>query len=282
MKNLLALPLIGLASLATAQDAPPGSEVWLSRISGDGLDRPRNISAHPGYDNQPSFRPDGGAILYTRIDDGQADIHAYDLETGQTRHLTRTAESEYSPTPRPGHEGFSVVQVEADGKQRLWHFDAEGQSPRLLFPDIEPVGYFDWRDSDRAVMFVLGEPFTLQEAGIGSPAVVRDEDIGRGIRRLPDGRVAYVDKSEEPWTIRALAADGDSEVLASVPGTSEDFAVGPDGSLWMAVDSRIYCRSPEADAWILAADLAPLNITGITRLAVHPAGTHLAFVAAEG
>jgi Tol biopolymer transport system component len=49
-----------------------------------------------GYNNQPSFLPDGKTVLYTSFRNGQTDIYRYDLSTGKTTQVTNTTESEYS------------------------------------------------------------------------------------------------------------------------------------------------------------------------------------------
>ena len=42
-----------------------------------------NITRSPGYDNQPSFTPDGAAILFTSNRGGtQTDIYRYDVGSG--------------------------------------------------------------------------------------------------------------------------------------------------------------------------------------------------------
>jgi Tol biopolymer transport system component len=70
---------------------------------------PVNVTARPGYDNQPFFLADGRAFLYTSIrEDSQADIYRYDLDRKTSVRLTATSESEYSPIPLPRGGGFSV------------------------------------------------------------------------------------------------------------------------------------------------------------------------------
>src|SRR5712671_2364811 len=152
---------------------------------------PANVTARPGYDNQPFFLPDGRAILYTSIrGDSQADIYRYDIDAKTSVRLTATRESEYSPTPLPDGRGFSVVAVSAENTQRLWAFDLDGSHPRLLLPGVKPVGYHAWIDSVTVALFVLGTPATLQLADLRTgkaDTVVRD--VGRSPQRVP-GRAA--------------------------------------------------------------------------------------------
>ena len=87
------------------------------------------ITTFAGYNNQPSFLPDGRSIFYTSIRDKQADIYRYDIRSGATSQITNTPESEYSPMLMPDGKNISVVRVEADGTQRLWKFPLNGGQP---------------------------------------------------------------------------------------------------------------------------------------------------------
>ncbi|MEQ9413990.1 MAG: hypothetical protein RIF39_09170, partial [Cyclobacteriaceae bacterium] len=86
--------------LATSQ---VGSEIYLFdvQLSGDkmGISNPKNVTNHPGYDNQPSFHSSKSLLFYSSFnDEGRSDIKVYDYKTGQTTSLTSTTEREYSPT----------------------------------------------------------------------------------------------------------------------------------------------------------------------------------------
>src|SRR6266540_2471943 len=178
-RTVPALPFPGVSlgvlwiALFTVQ-GPPATDIYLAglrvargRVT---VDAPVNVTARPGYDNQPFFLPDGRAFLYTSIrEDSQADTYRYDLERGRSVRLTTTRESEYSPTPLPDGNGFSVVRVEADSTQRLWAFDGDGTRPRPVLDSINPVGYFAWGDAHTLALFVLGTPPTLQIADTRAP-----------------------------------------------------------------------------------------------------------------
>ncbi|HUE77512.1 MAG TPA: hypothetical protein VMM83_06175, partial [Longimicrobiales bacterium] len=170
---------------------------------------PEGVTDRVGYDNQPAFTADGAAVLYTSIRDGQADTYRFDLETGTNGRLTRTAESEYSPTPVPGSPRFSAVRVEADSTQRLWSFAADGTDARLLLAGVAPVGYHAWVDHDRVALFVLGDPATLRLADVRTGAArVMARRIGRSLQPVP-GRAAATFTHEEggAWWIRELDAE---------------------------------------------------------------------------
>ena len=75
-----------------AQQAPPATEVFYATVSNAaGIESIVNISNNPGYDNQPSFLPDGSAILFSSNRDGkQTDIYRYDIATKTLTQLTKT------------------------------------------------------------------------------------------------------------------------------------------------------------------------------------------------
>src|SRR5258705_12810310 len=98
MRPTLFLALL-LAGYQTA--APPDTEIFLAPLApgASPVGRPVNITNNPGYDNQPSFTPDGAGILFTSIRGGgtQTDIYRYDVASRATAQVTRTPESESSP-----------------------------------------------------------------------------------------------------------------------------------------------------------------------------------------
>src|SRR5258705_12870036 len=162
---------VAVACAAALQTAapPPDTEIYLAPLSMSGgrltVGLPVNITSSPGYDNQPSFAPDGRSVLFTSLRGGaQTDIYRYDIAAGRVERVTNTPESEYSPTESPDGAHISVIRVEADGAQRLWRFTMDGTQPELVLADVKPVGYHAWGDDHTLALFVLGRPATLQIA----------------------------------------------------------------------------------------------------------------------
>src|SRR5688572_13621474 len=174
-----------IAQQPTQPPAPPPTDIYELTFDGsaDGLKSatPLAVVAQRGYDNQPHFAPDGRTILFTAMRDGkQTDIYEFDRTTRQERQLVATPTGEYSATVTPDGAGFTVIRVEADGTQRLWRFDRNGANPRVVLPDIKPVGYHAWIDAEHLALFVLGKPATLQLAIIAAgKAEIVATDIGR-------------------------------------------------------------------------------------------------------
>lgn len=245
------------------------------------LGAPARVTDRPGYDNQPAFTPDGAALLYTSIRDGQADTYRYDIARGASTRVTATPESEYSPTPMAGGR-FSVVRVEADSTQRLWSFDASGGDPRLVLEDVAPVGYHAWVDAERVGLFVLGDPATLRLArrgGSGARIVARG--IGRSIQPVP-GRAAlsFTQRIGEEWWIRELDVDRRQiRPVARMMAPDEYHAWTPRGALLAAHGTGLYQWDRSGvGAWRLIADLAESDLGPVSRLAVSPDGRRLAIV----
>ena len=86
-------------SQSPSRPAAPDTEIFLAPLTVSGqhiaVGQPVNISNSPGYDNQPSFTPDGQGLLFTSARGGaQTDIYRYDLASKQVTQVTNTPESE--------------------------------------------------------------------------------------------------------------------------------------------------------------------------------------------
>lgn len=291
MRGVL-LVVLACATFVAAPDAlegQGGTDIWVVPISGSGttlsLGRPRNLTQRPGYDNQPSFTPDGTALLYTAIHDGgPSDIWRVPLAGGAPTRLTQTrVESEYSATPMPDGSGFSVIRVEADSTQRLWAFGWDGRPTRVILPELKPVGYHVWVGRASVGAFVLGEPNALV---LANPLTQRVDTLARGI-----GRAFARVPGRDAFTF--VHFHGDTSVIGEVdvrtgsvrrvtqpPPGGEYHVWTADGALIASSGSRLYLWVD--GRWDVLGDFAAFGVRGISRLALHPQGTHLAFVAEEG
>jgi dipeptidyl aminopeptidase/acylaminoacyl peptidase len=254
--------------------------------------QPVNITARAGYDNQPSFLPDGQSLLYTSQREGeQTDIYRYDFKTGQSTRLTSTNEGEYSPTVMPGGKFFSVIRVEADKTQRLWKFPLAGGEPALVLPNIKPVGYHLWLDARTLALFILGaegRPNTLQLVPTDMSFLdTIHVNIGRALHLVPRREAfSFVHKiSPDEWLIKVfdLKTHRSTTLFKTLHG-SEDLAWTPDGTILMAQDARLFQWNPAAPTaeWQQVADFSNAGLKKITRLAISPKADRLALVAQTG
>jgi dipeptidyl aminopeptidase/acylaminoacyl peptidase len=288
---------VAFVAPSSAQTPPAANEDIFAvdvAVSGGKLEfgQPVNITNRAGYDNQPSFLPDGQSLLYTSAREGdQTDIYRYDFKTRQSARLTTTPESEYSPTVMPGGKFFSVIRVEADRTQRLWKFPLAGGAPALVLPNIKPVGYHLWLDGRTLALFILGgegRPNTLQLAPTDNSFLdTIHVNIGRALHLVPRRQAfSFVHKiSPGEWLIKAFDLKTKrSTIIARTLDGSEDLAWTPDGAILMAQDSKLYRLDPAAAApdWRLVADFSAAGLKKITRLALSPKADRLALVAQTG
>lgn len=285
--------------MASAQATPPSTDIYLAplrqqrgRIT---VGKPINITNRPGYDNQPSFTPDGRSILFTSVrGDGQADIYRYDLATKTTHRLTSTPESEYSATVYGNGSRFSVIRVEADSTQRLWSFRRDGTDPQLVFANIKPVGYHAWVDTATVALFLLGRPNALVLADTrGGRVDTVARDVGRSLLPLPKGGgFSFLQhEKDSSWVLTAVDVRSslDNRSLLTMPLVK--MPAGADYIAWLApavaltgTGSKIliWSSAKNRTAWTPLADLAAYGLNRISRLALSQDHRWLAIVAEPG
>ncbi len=285
--SLFAAMLIVPVNLVTAQ-GPPGTDIYVVSVtSSNGVlnfGAPTNATDRDGYDNQPSFVPDGSAILYTSNRGDQTDIYEYNISAGTIRAVALTnPESEYSPTVTPSMQSYSVIRVEADSTQRLWLFDIDGTNPSVVLENIMPVGYHAWGDDHTLGIFVLGSPATFQIADTrtGEGEIIAS-NIGRSIHKIP-GRnaISFTHRTPELWIKQIDLETKDVKPIVELL-ESEFYAWMPDGSIITGHGSKLMrWIATENSGWQEVADFSDYGIEGISRLAVSPTGDALAIVAAR-
>ncbi|MGW8367365.1 MAG: TolB family protein [Gammaproteobacteria bacterium] len=233
----------------------------------------RNLTARPGYDNQPAFVPGEQALLFSSVRDGkQADIFKYQFGQEVLQQLTDTDESEYSPTPFGTAGRFSVVRVEQDGSQRVWSFNAAGRDPRLLLPQWSNVGYHDWIDDRRVLAFLVSDPSQLAVIDVGSGiAEILASGIGRSIHYLPErDAIGFIDvvETERPVLVIQSLHDGDREQFIEPRSGSQDFVIAQDRYLLMAEGKVVYRASMRRPKWTVWADFSGYLPGPVSRIAI--------------
>lgn len=298
--------ILAIAFAGQAATAPPDTEVFLASLSiRDAkveIGKPINISNSAGYDNQPSFTPDGAAILFTSVRGDRkpdpanpaatgSDIYRYDIAGGRLSQVTSTPEAEYSPTVTPDGRHISVIRVEADGTQRLWRFTTEGKEPELVLRDVKPVGYHAWASPTLLALFVLGQqgrPATLQlaDSRTGEAQVVAT-GVGRSIQRIPGAGVSFVQRAAAEGQLPVLTiseldpSTRQTRPLVPAPAgaTEADTAWTPDGVLLVTARGQLFAWRRGEPEMRPVGDLAALGLRAVTRLAISPKGDRIALVA---
>jgi WD40 repeat protein len=295
---LLIAALIQAPATPPAQPAPlPATDIYLVPLGG-GLAsmkgaKPTPVASTPGYDNQPMFSSDGSRILFAANHDGkQTDVFMFERANGRVTQMTNTPENENSPTYLPSGktdaDGFSVVRSEMDKTQRLWRFNAAGREPSVLLADIKPVGYHAWVDPDRVVLFVLGEPNSLQLASVKTgKGEVAANGIGRSLHRIPGTMmVSFVHRepSGEYW-IKQIDVDSKKidRLTQAVEGSADrDMAWMPDGkTILMSSGTKVFSWTRGGSSWVEVFDAGPHKLGAVSRIAVSPKGDAVAIVVTE-
>jgi dipeptidyl aminopeptidase/acylaminoacyl peptidase len=287
-----ALLLAAVLVVAQQPAAPPPSTdiyelVFDGRLDALAAAKPQPVATERGYENQPFYTPDGGALLFTANRDGkQMDIYEFDRRTRRTRVLIATPEGEYSPTVMPDGQQLSVIRVEADATQRLWRFDRSGSNPHVILSDIKPVGYHAWIDADQLALYVLGKPATLQHARVSTAkASIVTEGIGRSLQRVPQTtRVSFVQRESATvvWVKEFDPGSGAvTPLVRLIDGEEHDTAWTGDGTLLVSAGTKIHAWRRGEKTWREVADVMGHKLGAVTRMAVAPDGRALAIVVNE-
>jgi hypothetical protein len=295
---VLGIALSLSAAPAVAQSPPPNTDVFIARMTVENgrikIGAPINITARPGYDNQPAFMPheadhEGEAVFYTSTrDDAQADIYRYDVVTKRTTRVTRTApESEYSAAVLMEEQAIAVVRVEKDSTQRIWRVPLGGGESTVLSPGIKPVGYFAQLPEGRYGMFVLGRPNALV---ISQPGGQRGDTVARNIarsiqRHARTSTLTFVQIGADSSRVLNEVDPKTRQVtpIAKMTRDMEFHAWLPDGKVLVAQGSTLQMFDPSAKGedrtWKTVADLSAHGVRDLSRLAISPKGDWIAFVA---
>ncbi len=257
---------------------------------------PVNITNRDAYDNQPSFLPDGSALLYSsergKGDLAQNDIYLYEFKHKKAVQLTDTANKrEFSPQIMPGKKYMSAVRSNLDySKSSLWKLELNGSKPELLLDeDLIYIGYNGWIDDKLTLLFTIpesGNELWLANIGTKKTQVIAKKP-SHCMKRIPgEAAISYVNKDTSPWTIKRLSLpklSDPSDIVETLEG-SEDFEWTPDGTLLAAKGDSIYKYKPGKDKhWALVKKLDGFSQDmKIYRLALSPTGKKLAFVVSHG
>ncbi len=290
MKRLPAISLL-LIFISFSSRAQTGSEILLfdlkikkNKIT---LSNPKNITNHPGYDNQPGFNRDEPLVYYSSFNDaGRSDIKSYNYQTGVTASVTTTNEREYSPTQTPDKNYLSCIIQRDNGAQDLGKYPLAGGDPYVIIDNMT-VGYHVWADNSHLALFILGDPNTLHYLRLPTKAdTVLAQNIGRSLHQIPGERaISFIQKtSQTDWLIKKL--DTESMVISTLANTlpgREDIAWTPDGRIITSDGSKIYVLNPKKDKIWSEIPLTSGRelLKGVTRLAVNAKGDKLAVVISE-
>lgn len=235
-----------------------------------------------GYNNQPSFFSNEELYISAQLPSmQQPELYLLNLKNGTKLRVTETMEGEFSPARMPDYYSFSAIRqeyLEQDTLIRLWQFPIDRlTNGRPVFKYLRGIGYYEWINSKEVAVFVVDNPNYLALANVDTDDLVPlATNVGRCIKRLPNGNLAFVQKTDfGTWQIKELSLYRRSSVapqtvISALPG-SEDFIVLPDGTFVMGKGSKLYKFNRFRDEdWVEMVDLRFYNINNISRLALSP------------
>ena len=251
MKSIFLMIMIGLC-MSFNVSAQQGSDIYLGDLLLDKEPRVSNLEAitdNPSYTNQPYFF-NFSRLYYTqeikdeKAQSTQMDIFYYDVSSKNAQNITESNESEYSPTPTPDGKGISVIRVNAEGKQELWQLNFSGEPLQHYVPAIEPVGYQVWLNKKELLLFVLGEPHTLQKVSIDKPdakGIIIDDNIGASLFQVEGSDWFLYSRSAEQAQLKAYhRKTGETRVLTALPEGSQYFSVSAGGDIITSDGKALY------------------------------------------
>jgi Tol biopolymer transport system component len=288
MKRSITLLLTCSTLISFAQ--LPDTDIFLAGIKNDhgkiSFSNPVNITNRPGYDNQPSFTPDGKSLLFVSVKDTtQSDVYKYDLSSKTISQVTHTSESEYSPSYSPDKKNISVVRVDKDSGQRFYNLPLNNITGAQLIKGTDSIGYYCWLSDSLLAMFILGPSNSLQL--LNTHTLQRKliaSDIGRCIKPDQEKKnlLFVIKQNENEWSIFKM--NNSSFILTKVINTlkgNEDFAVMPDGTLLMGSEGKLFSYHSNDTDWKEIADFSS-SLKSFYRISISPKGDRIALVAYTG
>ena len=262
----------------------PATELYLFDLTRDATNTwhahsPKLLSTFNagGYTNQPEFIEDN--LLYVSVrkeGDSQNDIYALSLADNSITRVTATPANEFSPLKHPDGMSFTCVrQVEGDEMdQRIFKYPLDrSNTGEPVNSDLVNVGYHCWLNESVLATFLVEEPPTLGIVSVESGSTRKlASSIGRSLRRMTDGRLAFVHKyTDEYWYLKSMDSHAaKSTIIIETPDGAEDFIVDGEDNFFIGSGSKLYVLDRLArDKWTEVADLSVFGVQRITRLAIN-------------
>ncbi len=277
IKNILIallLPVLGYTQL-------PNTNIYHFKMTKVGksyrINSPEFMTAFnaKGYNNQPAFFDDKVIYFTTNYYDSErTEIAKFDLFDKSLTRITFTDEKEYSPTPVPGRDAFSVVRVEADDKTQtlsLYPLDGIGYAKRYM-NNTNNIGYHCWLDDSTLGLFLVEAPhhnLAIADAQSERRKIILDK-VGRCIKKDKNGNLLFVHKvSATEWILKSYnTSTNKSSTIITMPTDVEDFELLNDGTFIIGKASVISAYNPRSNSdWVELIDLVDAGLSNIKRIA---------------
>ncbi len=229
-----------------------------------------------GYNNQPHFVNSEELLITSDYSSsGLTDILHLRIADQSITRITKTEQSEYSPTMMSNGIDFSVVRQELsdsdDIPQSLWSYplDRSG-SGQLVIEDIFNIGYHVWATQHRVALFLVEDPSELMLYDTKNKNSTHIAyNVGRCLKVDKKGNIYYVEQSDDGATLRAYDIYlGRSRRVAKMLEGQVDFELLPNGHIIAAQGAKLMTFIPsKSAAWSEVSDLSEAGISNISRIA---------------
>jgi hypothetical protein len=284
---VLVLPAAG-----RAQGRNP-TQLWSVPLqwTGDRLTvgRPVQLTHGEGSSSQPSFTPDGRAVVFSATRDtgaeARSDIYRIELATGVETRITRTPENENSPTVNERGEYDAVRWQPATLFKEFgpWVYGPDGTPKRGVLRGPDSTGYYTPLPDGA---YVLMRPKTTRTIALFDPRSGAIVDVDSGVPALPAQRipganaVSYVrlDPATGHHTIRRLdlATRAVSAVAPTIVGRTVHAWVPGRNTMLMAKGNALYAwRVGRDTAWRAVATFDEPGLRQADAYVVSPRGDRL-------
>jgi len=284
------------ASVAGAQNQNP-SNLWLVDLHWTGsrltVGAPVKLTHDDGTNSQPSFTPDGRAIVFSAIRDtvagASSDIYRIDLATKKETRVTHTAENENSPTVNERGEYVAVRWKFATlfKEYGVWVYAPDGTPTHGVLPGPDTTGYYTpLANGDYALTRPKSKTFTL---ALFSPKTGVIADVDSGLPALPAQRIP----GEQALSyVRIDSADGHNVIRRIDLATRQTSTIGPTvvsrtihawvpghATILMATGSTLYSRTLTDTTWHAVATFNDPGLRNVGAYVVSPRGDRLILTA---
>jgi hypothetical protein len=242
-----------------------------------------NISKSPGYDNQPTFGPEGKSVLFTSDRGGNGtDIYEYIFSNQKFDRITNSTDSEYTPRAR-GKDAITFVREGKGQEMTVWSYDRTSKAETPAFGIKEPVAYYDWNNKGGALVWVRYASmahfvdtskkvnlFVVDHVQASTPHNVPGTNKFSFVHRQGNDSLWIKEFDPSTRAVRPLTRTKDSKI---------DYCWMKDGTIIMGSGSKLYAFNEKIDkGWRLFADLTGAGLKDITRMDVAPDGKRIAIV----
>ncbi|HEX3866916.1 MAG TPA: hypothetical protein VHV78_09195 [Gemmatimonadaceae bacterium] len=288
----IAISIAATANRAIAQRQNPVN-LWLVDLHWSGsrltTGTPIKLTHDDGSNSQPSFTPDGRAIVFSALrdtgSDARSDIYRIDLATRTETRVTHTPENENSPTTNERGEYVAVRWQPATlfKDLGLWVYSADGTPMHGVLRGPDTTGYYvPLPNGDYALTRPKSKSFTLGLFDAKSGAIT---DVDSGLPALPAQRIpgeralSYVriDSASAHNVIRRfdLATHTATTLGPTVVGRTAHAWVAGHNTIFMAKGSVLYARTLKDVTWRAVATFDSPELRNASAYVVSPNGDEL-------